>query len=279
MKERVISYLTVFFLLLLLPYGLTIAVNGMDAALLKHSPDMEACLPVILSVQISEQYDLETVKSQAVIARTNFYRRLMEKESVPEILGEIRESMKEGNTLWKLPKKVYEKASEQTEGQVLTFEHELKLVPYHEISSGQTRDGNEVFHDEAFTYLKSVDSSVDKNSPDYVSSTYIAQQQLPKELEVKKRDPSGYVTELMADENLLEGEAFRQGLGLASPNFTIQKIGNEIRFLCKGKGHGIGFSQYGGNAQAKAGAEYQDILAYYFPAMELEDINGIFAKK
>lgn len=279
MKEKILFYLTGVCLLLLLPYGLTIAMNGMDTALLSRSPDMEACLPVMLSVQISDEYELETIKSQAVIARTNFYRRLIQKESLSEILGEIRQNMLEGYEFWKLPGEIYEKAAEQTEGQVLTFEEELKLVPYHEISSGQTRDGTEVFHNEAYTYLKSVDSSSDKNSPDYISSTYISQQQMPKVLEVEQRDASEYVMSLRADGNLLEGEAFRQGLGLASSNFTMQEIGGEIRFLCKGKGHGLGFSQYGGNEQAKTGASYQEILELYFPAMELEDINGIFAKK
>lgn len=279
MKEKILFYLTGVCLLLLLPYGCTIAMNGMDTALLSRSLDMEACLPAMLAVQISDEYELETIKSQAVIARTNFYRRLMQKESLTEILGEIRKSMLEGYEVWKLPGDIYEKAAEQTEGQILTFEEELKLVPYHEISSGKTRDGTEVFHNEAYTYLKSVDSSNDKNSPDYISSTYISQQQMPKVLEVEKRDASEYVMSLRADGNLLEGEAFRQGLGLASSNFTMQEIGGEIRFLCKGKGHGLGFSQYGGNEQAKAGASYQDILELYFPVMELEDINGIFAKK
>ncbi len=279
MKEKILFYLTGVCLLLLLPYGFTIVMNGMDTALLSRSPDMEACLPVMLSVQISDEYELETIKSQAVIARTNFYRRLIQKESLSEILGEIRQNMLEGYEFWKLPGEIYEKAAEQTEGQVLTFEEELKLVPYHEISSGQTREGTEVFHNEAYTYLKSVDSSSDKNSPDYISSTYISQQQMPKVLEVEQRDASEYVMSLRADGNLLEGEAFRQGLGLASSNFTMQEIGGEIRFLCKGKGHGLGFSQYGGNEQAKTGASYQEILELYFPAMELEDINGIFAKK
>ena len=80
MKEKILFYLTGVCLLLLLPYGFTIVMNGMDTALLSRSPDMEACLPVMLSVQISDEYELETIKSQAVIARTNFYRRLIQKK-------------------------------------------------------------------------------------------------------------------------------------------------------------------------------------------------------
>ena len=39
----------------------------------------------------------------------------------------------------------YGAAAEATVGQVLTYNGKLKLVPYHEISSGKTRDGKEVF--------------------------------------------------------------------------------------------------------------------------------------
>ena len=148
---------------------------------------------------------------------------------------------------------------------------ELKLVPYHEISSGQTRDGATAFHDEEYSYLKSVDSSIDKESPSYLNSTYISVQQMPSQLNIEEREESGYVVSLTADDNLLEGESFAQGMGLSSSDFTIQKIGEEIRFLCRGRGHGVGFSQYGGNALAREGSTWEEILEIYFPAMEQSD--------
>ena len=64
-------------------------------------------------------------------------------------------------------------------------------------------------------------------------------------------------------------------MGLSSSDFTIQKVGDRYRFLCKGKGHGIGFSQYGGNVLAKNGKNYAEILNYYFPAMILDNVNDV----
>lgn len=66
--------------------------------------------------------------------------------------------------VWKLLSAVdklqqYGAAAEATAGQVLTYNGKLKLVPYHEISSGKTRDGKEVFHSAEYGYLKSVESS------------------------------------------------------------------------------------------------------------------------
>lgn len=277
MKGKLFAYVTGFFLLLLLPYLVTIFVNGMDAALLNRSLDVEVCLPAVVSLQIPGDYETETIKTQAIIARTNLYRRLFQKESLEDILGELKEGL-EGDGNWHIFDAVYEEAVRQTEGQVLSCQGELKLVPYHEISSGYTRDGAEVFHDEAYAYLESVDSSVDKESPDYLNSTYIAAQQMPRELEIMQTDSAGYVMSLRTEGNTLEGEAFRQGMGLFSADFSIQKIGGEFRFLCKGRGHGLGFSQYGGNELAKEGNTCQEILETYFPNMEVAHISGIFVK-
>lgn len=55
----------------------------------------------------------------------------------------------------------------------------------------------------------------------------------------------------MADENIVEAEFFVTGMGIASSVFPCQKTGEQVRFLSKGKGHGLGFSQYGGNKLAK----------------------------
>ena len=60
---------------------------------------------------------------------------------------------------------------QRQQSQVLTYNGKLKLVPYHEISSGKTRDGKEVFHSADYGYLKSVESSQDREAPDYVNST------------------------------------------------------------------------------------------------------------
>ena len=158
---------------------------------------------------------------------------------------------------------------------MLTYNGELKLVPYHEVSSGKTRDGEEVFHSGEYAYLKSVDSSQDKESPDYVNSTYVAASQLPAKLVIKKRDSAGYITALTADGSWIEGETFRQGMHLASADFSVQKVGKMVRFLCKGKGHGLGFSQYGGNEMAKEGCGWEEILAAYFPEMEVTEVESL----
>ena len=132
--------------------------------------------------------------------------------------------------MWEKADKVYEEAVEDTSGQVLTYNGELKLVPYHQISAGQTRDGENAFHDEEYAYLKAVDSNSDKTAPGYLNSTYIAKQQLPVELRIVEREDSGYVVSLMADENILEAESLLRGWELLRLIFPCRKRENRYVF-------------------------------------------------
>ena len=261
--------------LFLIPYLMVILMNGLDTALLNRTFNVEMLLPVIVASEMGSEYELEAVKAQTIIARSEFYRKLQEKKNLSSVLTQIREEteFREGEILQALIENLnYEKAVTETESEVLAVDGKLQLTPYHELSAGRTRDGAEVLHSEEYAYLKSVESDMDKGSEDFLNSVYINQSVLPERLVIKSRDSAGYATEILADGDILEGESFRKGMGLSSANFTIQKIGKEIRFLCKGRGHGLGFSQYGGNEMAKEKKSAEEILESYFPEMELVDI-------
>ena len=268
MKRKSVFNLSKILVFALLPYLSVSVINGSERILLNYRPDSEVYLTAVLSCQISPDYELQTVEAQAVIARSNLFRKFAEEENWLDVLREMGKSIK-NQWKWWISDEIYEDAVENTEGKVLLVDGKLDLVPYHEISGGTTRDGETVFGSSEYQYLKSVDSSADKDSPDYFSSTYISERQLPKELEIKERDSAGYVLSLQADDKILEGEMFALGMGLPSSNFSIQKTGSKVRFLCRGKGHGLGFSQYGGNELAKDGSLWEEILEEYFPEMEI----------
>ena len=268
MKRKSVFNLSKILVFALLPYLSVSVINGSERILLNYRPDSEVYLTAVLSCQISPDYELQTVEAQAVIARSNLFRKFAEEENRLDVLREMGKSIK-NQWKWWISDEIYEDAVENTEGKVLLVDGKLDLVPYHEISGGTTRDGETVFGSSEYQYLKSVDSSADKNSPDYFSSTYISERQLPKELEIKERDSAGYVLSLQADDKILEGEMFALGMGLPSSNFSIQKTGSKVRFLCRGKGHGLGCSQYGGNEVAKVGSLWEVILEEYFPEMEI----------
>ena len=271
MKKYVYFRYFVMFLVIVLPYFMGAAFNGTEMIMAERRPEVETFLPVIVSSQIPAAMKKETIKAQTVIARSNIRRMLGEGKTLPQILLEKTDGRDYIRNIFSKKDKVYQQAAEETESQVLTYQGELKLTPWHEISGGKTRSGKEAFRDEAYTYLKSVDSSEDKKSPDHMEVVEIPVDQAG-EVKIRTRDSAGYVTELSCGKNLLEGESFAAGMGMRSSNFSLQKKGDTYYFRVRGRGHGVGFSQYGGNEMAKKRSSAEEILKKYFPAMKLESL-------
>ena len=140
------SFGYVLLTILLFPYLLTIFINGADKALMLYSSDAEVFVPLMLMVQMKGDYEPETLKAQAVIARSELYRKL-ETESILDVIEETKEALGEENMesgeLWNILRladklELYGAMVQETRNQVLTYNGELKLVPYHEVSSGET---------------------------------------------------------------------------------------------------------------------------------------------
>lgn len=271
MKKYVYFRYFLVFLVIVLPYFLGAAFNGADMVLAERRPEVELFLPVIVSSQIGADMKTETIKAQTVIARSNIRRMLKEGKTLPQILRKKTDGRDYIRNIFSRKDKVYQLAAEETSGQVLTYQGELKLIPWHKVSGGKTRSGKEAFGDEAYTYLESVDSSVDKKSPDYMEEVDISASQAG-ELKIRGRDSAGYVTELSSGKKLLEGESFAAGMGLKSSNFSLRKKEDTYYLRVRGSGHGVGFSQFGGNEMAKNGSGVAEILKKYFPAMKLENL-------
>lgn len=79
--------------------------------------------------------------------------------------------------------------------------------------------------------------------------------------------------EIQIGNQVFQGEQVREILKLPSSCFTIQKIEEQVRFLCKGVGHGLGMSQYTAHQMALEGKNYKEILGYFFPEMKVEDVG------
>ena len=174
--------------------------------------------------QISPDMKKETIKAQTVIARSNIQRWLGEGKNLAEILRENGSTEEVWRYFFAEKRQIYEQAVKETDGQVLTYEGKVRLTPWHKRSAGKTRSGEEAFHDEAYTYLKSADSSEDEKSPDRIKNRGNSCGAAFRGAEDrKKRDSAGYVTELTIGETLLEGESFAAGMGLESANFSLKK--------------------------------------------------------
>lgn len=291
MKEICKIALSVLLILMILPYLLTLFLSGRKACPITREADMEDYLPIIVAMQTPWDYSKEAIQAQSIVARTNLYLETEENQDngMKKQAAQFLEKQKpKQEFLDELQK--FQEAVKETEGEVLIYQGKVREVPFHRISAAVTRDGKEVLGEE-YTYLPSVQTSQDMDSEEFLNGFYFTKEELEKklkekysgfswadgemdtQLEVQKIDSTGYVLEFRIGNEVFMGEEIRKHLGLTSSCFQAQVLGEEIRFLCKGVGHGIGLSQYTSEKMAKEGKSYEEILSYFFPDMQLSNLK------
>lgn len=290
MKEKLRMILAVTGIFLLLPLLLTVFLSGREVLRIKKQWNMESILPMMMCREIPWEYEAEMKKVQAVLTRSSLYLRIeetgMDGEDWEKLWREVKAAQHQKG--YRQAYRSMEAAAKDTEGEMLFYRSKVCEGVFHRISSGATRDGLEVFGKMEKGYLLSVDSNWDMYGEDYLSGHYFSEEALRKQLEkaypglvfteespekqinMHKRDKVGHILSLTVGNETISGEEFRKLLELPSSNFTMQAADGKIRFLCKGQGHGLGLSQYGGNVLAKEGRSYREILRYYFPECEVK---------
>lgn len=284
MREKIKTGISIFIILILLPYVAVVFRTGNMKGEEKpaQGPGFEDYVAGILPGQMPLSYQTEALKAQAVIIRTNLLKKSMEfygADSPMEALQSIREedlktmgfdyaSPEElrqllGYDQWELYGEKVQRAVSATEGRILTINGLPVDLPYHAVSAGKTRSGQVL--GEGYSYLESVDCATDVEAADYLSIQILSLRELP---EIRTRDDAGYVTELSLGEELLAGEEFRSRFGLNSSSFTLEQTEDGIRAVTKGLGHGLGLSMYQANRQAADGKTYLEILSYFYKNVE-----------
>lgn len=232
---------------------------------------------------MDEAYEIEALKAQAVVIRTNL---LAEKTENGEILVSD-----DGYGKKVLPDKIWE-ATAQSAGVCALVEGQIEYLPYFAISNGATRNGSEVLSADC-KYLKSVlcnrDFLADRynstisyekeafqkiwetiaadtvEEQELLSKDYITVEELTLEKQFRLfRDSVGYALYVEQNGKYVSGEQFREAYELPSDCFHLSLEKGRILITTKGVGHGIGLSQYGANELAKQRKDYIHILETFF---------------
>ena len=163
-----------------LPWMLTVVLLGRTACPLSKKPDIEAYTASVAASQISWAYEQEAIRAQVVLARTNLYANPdKQEEMIQEAARYIKKQQMDSKMLKKY--EIFQKAARETEGRILEKDGEVRELPYHALSGGKTREGKEVLG-EAFSYIPSVETAKDIDSPLYVEGCYFSQKELEKQL-------------------------------------------------------------------------------------------------
>lgn len=285
MKKEKDAGMLLAVLFLVLPYLLTMIISGRKACPLSRQTDLEEYIPILTAAHIDWEYEKEAIQAQTVIERTNLSLKMKSEEAMKDIreaVDYLKKKSMSGEELKQFRR--FQEAAVHTEGEVLVFQKEKRELPYHPLSQGKTRSGEEILG-EKFAYIPSVETPKDIDSPLYVEGCYFSLKELEKkikksypafsitaetEIEITKTDSAGYVMEIQIGNQAFQGERIKELLDLPSSCFSVQSSQGEVRFLCKGIGHGMGMSQYTAHNLALEGKNYEQILGYFFPDMEIE---------
>ena len=72
----------------------------------------------------------------------------------------------------------------------------------------------------------------------------------------------------------LTGSEVRTLFGLRSASVSVSWDGEAFTFDVTGYGHGVGMSQYGANAMAREGSDFEEILTWYYTGTEVGELYG-----
>lgn len=291
MRQKLKQFGCYLIIIILLPYVVTVFLNGPSITSSSHvdstyvkvktSSGEEVKMPIeeycigVLAREIPASYKKEALKAQAVLVRTDVYKKIKESGS-KTVLSEEFWTTKEMEDAWGIGKysKNYDKlkkAWSETEGQVLMYNEELAMTPFFRLSNGSTRDGKEALGSEEYPYLKIVDCPLDIEAPEQIQTITVDDM----DAELTQCDTAGYVTSVRVGKENISGEEFRTTYGLASGCFTVQKYNGKLRITTRGVGHGLGMSQYTANEMAKKKKTFEEILKKFFEGTEIKEVAEI----
>ncbi|WP_100408145.1 stage II sporulation protein D, partial [Bacillus solitudinis] len=241
-------------------------------------------------------FEMEALKSQALLARTYIIRHILHSGdiSLPEgamvtdtTIHQTYRNQEELKTVWGTDYEMYlekvEEAVLSTQGQILTFNNEPIQAAFFSTSNGYTENAEDYWGNEV-PYLKSVDSPWDQTSPRFSSSKVISINEFEKALgivlpddssigEISERTEGGRVAIVVIDGKEFSGREIRGKLDLESTDFKWQRQGEQITIETKGFGHGVGMSQDGANGMALEGKDYKEIVNHFYNGIEIEKLN------
>ena len=175
-----------------------------------------------------------------------------------------------------------------TDGQVLTYGGALIQAVFFSSANGSTADAAEVWGG-SLPYLTPVDSPEGDEVPNYRSAVTLpadSVRQLAQGAGLGcdlsgapsgwfrnlTRTASGRVASVELGGVTLSGTAARSLFSLRSASFDVTEADGVFTFSVTGYGHGVGLSQYGANAMARAGSGWREILTHYYTGAEVRHL-------
>lgn len=242
---------------------------------------MEEYIQGVVAQEMDPTWPVEALAAQAILARTFTVEKIAEgrqpstdeKEFQAYNPARINDNVR--------------RAVEMSRGQVITFGGKTVEAFFHSSAGGKTATALEglAYTKEPTPYLKVVDDPPGEEKT-FWEATFTKDQIISAaksagvtladftSAKIAARGPSGRATSILFGNTPVPAVALRLALGSEKMKSTmlseITVSGNSVKMKGAGFGHGVGMSQFGAKALAKAGKSPADIINYYFSGVTIE---------
>ena len=258
---------------------------------------LDAYLWRVVAAEMPASFETEALKAQAMAARTYTASKMGQTVSAhpdADVCTDINccqayITPEAARSNWGENADAYTEKITQavaaSSGLILTYQGTPIQAVFFSSAAGRTVDAVEVWGGDV-PYLSGVDSPEGEEVPNYHSTVEIPLEEFKAALLAEypdmdlPGDPAGWVSgrtdnsaggaaSLVIGGVRVTGGALRALFNLRSTSFTLAVDQDKAVFSVTGYGHGVGMSQYGANAMAKAGSTWQEIVTWYYSGVEI----------
>lgn len=252
---------------------------------------VEDYLPAVLAGEMAGDWPLEALKAQAILARTFVLQFVTEKKSRYEgadISTDIEEA--QAYNAEGVNARIRQAVAE-TRGIVLNAGGELPFAWFHAHSGGLTaraKEGLDYEKDEP-GYTQCVKGMENDEAPpeaahweaaftmeEVIAAMKDAGAPIDKvtDISIGQRGESGRAVTLIVSGREVSAPTLRIALGSTKMRSclleSLRVEDGQVKMKGRGYGHGVGMSQWGAYAMAKAGKTAEDIVMHYFRGVTLD---------
>lgn len=263
-----------------IPYkGDMIAINELN---------IEDYVKGVLPHEMSPDWPIEALKSQAVAARTYAMFHILKNNG--ELPYDVNNTTK--YQVYNGKEKInwtVEQAVDRTKYEIVVYKNKVIATYFSALCGGHTDSAKNVFGT-AVPYLEGVQCpycnaqiktwtnalSYKELNNDLANYSVNADEKSSIGMTIDPK--SGKAVNIKIDDNDISSRDFRSILSpklVPSLNFTINKIDNGIIITGKGSGHGVGMCQWGAYGMSQVKKDYGDILKFYYKGIDIVDYNNI----
>jgi stage II sporulation protein D len=256
---------------------------------------MEEYLQGVLAGEMHNDWPIEALKAQAIIARTFAVKFLDDKgEGGSKYEGaDISTDVEEAQAYDAegVNERIIQ-AIDETRGMVITHEEQPIYAWFHSHAGGKTALAVEGLEYEGGEqpYIKVAESPESQDAPEETkawTATFTSQEIIdaaaalgvniddPSSMKIGSTGESGRVTAFDCAGKSIPAASFRVKLGAEKMRSTliddVSVEGGSVTFSGKGFGHGVGMSQWGAYEMANSGQSAEEIIQHYYAEVNIEN--------